>query len=90
MRYGVRVLLRAPTKYVNRAMLGWDHGGRTRIRFSLMPADLAKSIDVRTSPVAERMAAITDFVDAGYEVHVTQGVQRNHYRRRLGQLVGTQ
>ena len=35
-----------------------------------MPPALAKSIDVRTSPVAERMAAINDFVEAGYEVHV--------------------
>lgn len=58
------------TKYVNRDLLNWDHGGHTRIRFSLMPAHLAKSIDVRTSPVAERIAAINDFVDAGYEVHV--------------------
>ncbi|MCT9625460.1 spore photoproduct lyase family protein [Pseudarthrobacter equi] len=58
------------TKYVNRDMLTWDHGGHSRIRFSLMPAHLAKSIDVRTSPVAERIAAINDFVDAGYEVHV--------------------
>ncbi|TDT80232.1 spore photoproduct lyase family protein [Arthrobacter sp. AG258] len=58
------------TKFVNPAMLEWDHGGHTRIRFSLMPADLAKSIDVRTSPVADRMAAINDFVAAGYEVHV--------------------
>ncbi|MFE8885476.1 spore photoproduct lyase family protein [Pseudarthrobacter enclensis] len=58
------------TKYVNRDMLAWNHGGHTRIRFSLMPAHLAKSVDVRTSPVAERLAAINDFVDAGYEVHV--------------------
>jgi len=58
------------TKFVNPEMLAWDHGGHTRIRFSLMPAGLARSIDVRTSPVAERMAAINDFVDAGYEVHV--------------------
>ncbi|MFC9772760.1 MULTISPECIES: spore photoproduct lyase family protein [unclassified Pseudarthrobacter] len=58
------------TKYVNRDLLNWDHGGHTRIRFSLMPAHLAKSIDVRTSPVAERIAAVNDFVDAGYEVHV--------------------
>jgi spore photoproduct lyase len=35
-----------------------------------MPADLAKSVDVRTSPVTERMAAINDFVAAGYQVHV--------------------
>jgi DNA repair photolyase len=58
------------TKFVNPALLDWDHGGHTRIRFSLMPAQLAKSVDVRTSPVSERMAAINDFVDAGYEVHV--------------------
>ena len=58
------------TKFVNPQMLQWNHGGHTRIRFSLMPAHLAKSIDVRTSPISERMAAINDFVDAGYEVHV--------------------
>ncbi|UUL75321.1 spore photoproduct lyase family protein [Pseudarthrobacter sp. Fe7] len=58
------------TKFVNPQMLSWNHGGHTRIRFSLMPADLAKSVDVRTSPVAERLAAINEFVDAGYEVHV--------------------
>lgn len=58
------------TKFINPAMLEWNHGGHTRIRFSLMPADLAKTVDVRTSPVAERIAAINDFVEAGYEVHV--------------------
>jgi spore photoproduct lyase len=58
------------TKYVNRDLLDWDPRQRTRIRFSLMPAALAKSIDVRTSPVHERIAAINDFVEAGYEVHV--------------------
>ncbi|WP_250008377.1 spore photoproduct lyase family protein [Actinoplanes sp. M2I2] len=58
------------TKYVNRELLGWDPQGRTRIRFSLMPARDAKLLDIRTSPVAERMAAINDFVAAGYEVHV--------------------
>jgi spore photoproduct lyase len=58
------------TKYVNRDLLDWDPRGRTRIRFSLMPAAMAKLTDVRTSPVAERIAAIDDFVGAGYEVHV--------------------
>jgi spore photoproduct lyase len=58
------------TKYVNRDLLGWDPRGRTRIRFSLMPAAMAKLTDIRTSPVAERIAAIDDFVAAGYEVHV--------------------
>ncbi|WP_222708971.1 spore photoproduct lyase family protein [Nonomuraea sp. C10] len=58
------------TKYVNRDLLGWDPRGRTRIRFSLMPEADSKLLDIRTSPVAERIAAIDDFVAAGYEVHV--------------------
>ena len=58
------------TKYVNRDLLGWDPQGRTRIRFSLMPEPVSKLVDIRTSPVAGRIAAIDDFVEAGYEVHV--------------------
>jgi hypothetical protein len=32
--------------------------------------ETARVTDIRTSPIAERIAAINDFVDAGYEVHV--------------------
>jgi spore photoproduct lyase family protein len=58
------------TKYVNRDLLEWDPRGGTRVRFSLMPAETAKLVDIRTSPVAERIAAMDDFVAAGYEVHL--------------------
>ena len=58
------------TKNVNRRLLDLDPRGRTRIRFSLMPGRVAKVLDVRTSPVPERLAALDDFVAAGYEVHV--------------------
>ncbi len=58
------------TKHVNRDLLDWDPQGRTRIRFSLMPAADSRLLDLRTSPIAERLAAIDDFVAAGYEVHV--------------------
>ncbi|GGP76213.1 spore photoproduct lyase family protein [Saccharothrix coeruleofusca] len=58
------------TKYVNRDLLDWDPQGRTRVRFSLMPERTAKLLDIRTSPVARRLAALDDFVTAGYEVHV--------------------
>lgn len=57
------------TKLVNRDLLAYEPQGRTRIRFSLMPEAVAKVVDVRTSPVSERIAAINDFVEAGYEVH---------------------
>jgi spore photoproduct lyase family protein len=58
------------TKFVNRQLLDLDPQGRTRVRFSLMPDADAKVLDVRTSRIAERIAAIDDFVEAGYEVHL--------------------
>ncbi|GAA2447420.1 spore photoproduct lyase family protein [Streptomyces glaucus] len=57
------------TKFVNPDLLALDPRGRTRIRFSLMPADDSRLLDIRTSPVADRIAAAGDFLDAGYEVH---------------------
>ncbi|MGZ6792158.1 MAG: spore photoproduct lyase family protein [Mycobacteriales bacterium] len=58
------------TKHVNRGLLALDPRGRTRVRFSVMPASDSRLLDLRTSPVAERVAAVDDFVDAGYEVHL--------------------
>ena len=58
------------TKFVNRGLLDYDPQGKTRVRFSLMPENAARVVDVRTSPVSERIAAINDFVAAGYEVHL--------------------
>jgi spore photoproduct lyase family protein len=57
-------------KYVNRDLLAYDPRGKTRVRFSLMPAEVARMVDVRTTPIAVRIAAIDDFVEAGYEVHL--------------------
>ncbi len=57
------------TKFVNPDLLALDPQGRTRVRFSVMPPDDARLLDIRTSPVAERIAAAADFLDAGYEVH---------------------
>ncbi|MFF6995311.1 spore photoproduct lyase family protein [Streptomyces sp. NPDC008313] len=57
------------TKFVNPDLLALDPRGRTRIRFSLMPADDSRLLDIRTSPVADRVEAAADFLDAGYEVH---------------------
>jgi spore photoproduct lyase family protein len=58
------------TKHVNRELLGYDPRGGTRVRFSLMPPATSKLVDVRTDRVADRIAAIDDFVAAGYEVHL--------------------
>ncbi len=58
------------TKLVNRDLLDYDPRGGTRVRFSLMPAETSKQVDIRTSKVADRIAALDDFVAAGYEVHL--------------------
>ncbi|MGW7103294.1 spore photoproduct lyase family protein [Streptomyces sp. NPDC054838] len=57
------------TKFVNPDLLRLDPQGRTRIRFSLMPPDDSRLLDIRTTPVPGRLAAAADFLDAGYEVH---------------------
>lgn len=58
------------TKYVNRDLLAYDPRQKSRIRFSLMPRRIAKLVDIRTSSIPDRIAAIGDFYEAGYEVHL--------------------
>jgi len=58
------------TKRVNRELLNYDPQGKTRIRFSLMPQSKAQIVDIRTSPIRDRILAVNDFVEAGYEVHL--------------------
>lgn len=58
------------TKFVNPAMLSFDPQRKVRIRFSLMPAEISKLVDVRTDSIEKRIATINDFYKAGYEVHV--------------------
>ncbi|MER5779664.1 spore photoproduct lyase family protein [Streptomyces sp. NPDC002039] len=57
------------TKFVNPDLLLLDPRGRTRVRFSVMPQEDSKLLDIRTSPVGDRIAAAGDFLEAGYEVH---------------------
>jgi len=61
------------TKFVNRDLLDYDPQGKTRVRFSLMPPETSRLVDVRTSKVEDRVSAINDFVEAGYEVNVNFG-----------------
>lgn len=58
------------TKFVNRHLLDYDPQGRMRIRFSLMPERIGRLLDVRTASMRDRIAAMTPFHDAGWEVQV--------------------
>jgi len=58
------------TKFVNPELLSYDPQRKMRVRFSLMPHRVSKLVDVRTDSIDQRLAAINDFYEAGYEVHV--------------------
>jgi spore photoproduct lyase len=58
------------TKFVNRQLLDYNPQHKTRIRFSLMPHQMSKLVDVRTTPISDRIAVMNDFAKAGYEVNV--------------------
>jgi spore photoproduct lyase family protein len=58
------------TKFVNKRLLEYEPQLKTRIRFSLMPHKMSKLVDVRTSPISDRIDVLNAFVDAGYEVNV--------------------
>jgi spore photoproduct lyase len=58
------------TKYVNSDFLKFNPQGKIRIRFSLMPEKLRQILEPNTSTINERIRAITNFIIAGYEVHL--------------------
>ena len=49
--------------------LSIDPKGKTRIRYSLMPQEIARYVDIGTSPISERIRSANKLVEAGYEVH---------------------
>jgi spore photoproduct lyase len=59
------------TKFVNHDLLDYDPQLKTRIRFSLMPHKMSKLVDVRTTPISDRIAVMNSFREAGYEVNVS-------------------
>ncbi len=65
------VQLRFTTKFANvEPLLALDHGGRTRVRFSLNPARFAR-FEGGTAPVAQRLRAMRRVADAGYRIGLT-------------------
>jgi spore photoproduct lyase len=58
------------TKYVNKDLLKYYADGKVRIRFSLMPEKWRKILEPNTSTIFDRVRAINDFIEAGYDVHI--------------------
>jgi spore photoproduct lyase len=58
------------TKYVNKSLLEFNPEGKVRIRFSLMPDKYSEILEQDTSSIDERIDAIDEFIEAGYDVHI--------------------
>jgi spore photoproduct lyase len=58
------------TKYVNKELLTYNPNKKIRIRFSLMPQNYSNLLEPNTSKIIDRIKAINDFIDAGYDVHI--------------------
>lgn len=49
--------------------LAQDPRGKTRIRYSIMPPQIARYVDIGTSQMSARIRSVNNLVAAGYEVH---------------------
>jgi spore photoproduct lyase len=58
------------TKYVNKDLLKFNPKGKVRIRFSMMPPAIRHILEPNTSNIFNRLDAIQEFIDAGYDVHI--------------------
>jgi spore photoproduct lyase len=69
---GADLQLRFTTKFDDvTELVGLDHGGRTRARFSVNAAEVAGRFDGGTSPMPARLAALAELARAGYPVGLT-------------------
>lgn len=69
-KYNDKVMGTAATKYVNKDLLNYNSNYKVRIRFSLMPQELSDIHEPHTSKIINRIKAVNDFYDAGYDVHL--------------------
>lgn len=58
------------TKFVNKNLLDYSPNKKIRIRFSMMPQRYSDILEPNTSKIVDRLEAVKDFFDQGYEVHL--------------------
>ena len=66
-----KILSTFATKCVNNNLLKYKvNNSYNRIRFSLMPQNMSDKLEPKTSKIIDRISAIDNFINAGWEVHV--------------------
>tara|TARA_R110002012_G_scaffold15052_3_gene60836 strand:- start:30995 stop:31855 length:861 start_codon:yes stop_codon:yes gene_type:complete len=69
-KHNDRAMGTAATKYVNKDLLKYNADRKIRIRFSIMPQVLSDKLEPNTSKILDRIKAVNDFYEAGYDVHL--------------------
>jgi DNA repair photolyase len=58
------------TKFFNKDFLNYNPHGKVRIRYSLMPENMSKIVDIGTISVAKRIEQLQKFYESGFSVHL--------------------
>jgi DNA repair photolyase len=58
------------TKFFNKEFLNYNPEGKIRIRYSLLPENMSKIVDIGTIPVIKRIEQLQKFYEAGYSTHL--------------------
>ena len=69
-KYEPKAMGTAATKYVNNKLLTYNANKKIRIRFSIMPQIMSDKLEPETSSIIDRIKAVNDFYEAGYDVHL--------------------
>jgi len=78
----------AATKYVNKDLLKYNADRKIRIRFSIMPQVLSDKLEPGTSKIVDRIKAVNDFYQAGYDVHLNYSpiIMYDNFTKDYGEL----
>jgi spore photoproduct lyase len=87
-KYHEKAMGTAATKYVNKELLMYEADRKIRIRFSLMPQIISSVLEPNTSKIIDRIKAVNDFYEAGYDVHLNYSpiVVYNNYQEDYNKL----
>ena len=69
-KYHEKAMGTGATKYVNKDLLEYEANRKIRIRFSIMPQVLSDILEPNTSKIIDRIKAVNDFYNVGYDVHL--------------------
>lgn len=58
------------TKTIPVEFLKYNPEGKVRIRFSLMPQNIANILEPNTAKIIDRIKAVNAFIESGYDVHL--------------------